>query len=351
MDVKQDFRWELQALRSLKELDFEIQFNAFFCKWDSVDEIEDEWGRETIFDYFMDNSVLKNVIHVSEYFLSIGSRIGDDFLLQNIIKKHVKSRGNYFKIGQIIAHLKLQDDFSFEEMLVPLFVGSHADVDFFEQYVGKDNTDLQIKLITWMDETEDFNKLQRQSYPECKKPRNLSSNAFCKFLSKLAERFELDLEEVAPISCLSERKKDIKYWIRAINYENIVRGNWRDLMVKKANKLPLREFLIEELVQTKKNECVEEAAHFLHLFDIEQNLLGSKVLNAIETRPRQDLSPANKVYLMDESADFIVIDPDLKYFIVDDAKSFQDLCASLKVNVIVFLNDILTAFLLTDTSF
>ena len=334
MDAKQDFRWDLQALRSFKDDEFVSKFNSFLCK----NEIEDDWMRQTTIDYFMENGYLKNLKHVCEYLHRIGSNDGDNLLLQRLIKTHVKTRGNYWRASEIIAHLNMQDDFSFDEILVPLFVGSHADVDFFEQYIGKKNTALQIKFVKFLDSTEDFERLLRTSYSECKKPCHArlikSKHGFHKFISKLVERFELDLEEVAPNFCILGKKKDIKHWIKEINYENVVRGNWRDLMLKKVgDKEPLRIFLIEELVRTKNNDCLEEAAYLVDCLNLELDKLTSKVKSAIENRPQHDLTPSWKVYLSDESAQFLLINPDLDYSMVDDAKSLQGLCASLKNHV------------------
>lgn len=331
MDAKQDFRWDLQALRTFKDDEFKNEFNSFFCKWNVMDDIE--WMRQTIIDYFMENGCLKNLKHVCKYLHGIGSNNGDDFLIQRLIKTHVKTRGNYWRASEIIAHLNMQNYFSFEEILVPLFVGSHADVDFFQHYIGKTNTAVQIKFVKFLDSTEDFNSLLQSTYSECKKPRG--KQGFQKFLSKIIERFDLQMEEVAPNFCMSGKKKDIKHWIKWINYENIVRGNWRDLMIKKVgDKEPLGIFLIEELVRTKNDDCLEEASYLLDRLNLKLELLTSKVKSAIEGRPHpHNLTPSCKVYLADESAQYLLMNPEVDCSMVDDANSLQELCISLKNHV------------------
>ena len=176
-----------------------------------------------------------------------------------------------------------------EEIIIPLIL-SDASTELIARYVGDEKT-VQHEVVSWLDDndTDDFLKVAG-NYPQCQRISSKKFKGLSKskpnMIKKLVEEFGLDVEKVAPKFCLSVKSKDLKYWIKNLNGENIVVENWRDLILCKVkNSTSLQNLLITELARSKAEGSVEEANYFIQILNLDLDDLGMSVVNAIKHVP------------------------------------------------------------------
>ena len=214
-DIEQNsFNNELKSLGRFKGdnyEEFKQSLAAFVCAWDYHAKLKTPLN-VLLLDYFINSSSIKIMKWTAKYLRETEGEENFVSLLKNQLQEH----GSYLRIAEVVIEFNLQKQFGFlslqqDEMLIPMILCESSD-ELVKKYVGKEKR-LQIQIITWLDNMDDFSIVAKQ-FPQCKKincKRLITSKPTT--IKKLVEKFNLDLEIIAPNYCFSVRKKDLKYWI------------------------------------------------------------------------------------------------------------------------------------------
>ena len=217
-----------------------------------------------------------------------------------------------------------------EEVIIPLIL-CDASTELIARYVGDEKT-VQRRIVSWLDDndTDDFLKAAA-NYPHCQRIRSKNFKGLSKskpnMIKKLVEEFDLDIEEVAPKLCFSIKSKDLKYWIKNLNGDNILLENWRDLILNKViNSASLQSLLITELARSKVEGSIEEANFFMSALNLDVDDFEMSIVRAVKNVPITSTNISKFI----ETETYFKLDPDFHYTMIDNCDNFKSMCDSLK---------------------
>jgi len=252
-----------------------------------------------------------------------------------------KKEFDIFRAADVIGHLKLQEHFSIEEVIIPLLLADPSDADILKFISGNDP--LTFEMFKWLDNLTPYILSETQNKYSHGKDRKsnglrLATKPRAKLIESIARSLDLPLNQVAPKHFSSKEIGDLRYWSRELN--NMDRQNWRDVMkIKVQNRKHLHGHFIEFLL--KENE-INESKYWCKDLQIDMEQLNPEWKTWIENLSTEDANHDPPIVAWEsDSSDKVyhrlVIEPNQIIFI-DDAKKFEDMCDELQTEYLLSMD-------------